>query len=527
MPVPPALPFDAVADLTDDARLLAVVDACPVPMALNDEQQRITLLNRAFVETYGYTRDDIPDLAAWWPRAYPDPGYRERVAAAWQVELERSRRAGARFVPIEVALVAKDGRTKTALVAAASLGGALQGTHLVTLVDITERKLAEQERARLAAELTQAQKLESVGRLAGGVAHDFNNMLSAILGHVELALEQVDDATSLHDDLCEIRKAAQRSAALTRQLLGFARKQTAEPRVIDLNEAVAGAIRMLRRLIGENVELAWRPGPRLWATRVDPAQVDQILTNLCVNARDAIRDVGHVTIETANVTLDAAFCATHAGAKPGEYVRVAVTDDGAGMTTDTLAHVFEPFFTTKPVGQGTGMGLALVHGVVTTAGGAVFVESAVGQGSTFRVLLPRCEAPPGGAVAAGAGGTVLFVDDEPHVGHVAAQLLTALGYDAVTACTGREAIDAFAARPGDFVAVVTDLAMPEIDGLEVAAAVRARCADVPIVLGTTHTDLVAPERATAAGVTDVLVKPYRRSALARVLARGVGRAARR
>ena len=228
--------------------------------------------------------------------------------------------------------------------------------------DITNRVRAKEERESLQAQLNQAQKMESVGRLAGGVAHDFNNMLGVILGHTEMALDEMDPAEPLFAGLQEIRTAAERSANLTRQLLAFARKQTIAPRVLDLNEIIEGMLKMLRRQPGENIDLAWLPGTEAWPVKVDPSQIDQVVASLCVNARDAISDVGKVTIETGNVAFDEAYCADHPGSVPGDYVLLAVSDDGCGMDKEVLDKLFEPFFTTKKAG--TGLGLATVYGVV-------------------------------------------------------------------------------------------------------------------------------------------------------------------
>lgn len=248
--------------------------------------------------------------------------------------------------------------------------------------DITERKALE-------ARLTQAQKMESVGRLAGGVAHDFNNMLGVILGHAEMSLEALDSSHPIHGNLEEIRKAAERSAALTGQMLAFARKQTVAPKVVDLNGIVEGMLRMLGRLIGEGIDLTWAPGADLWPVRVDPSQIDQILANLCVNARDAVGSVGRVTIETANAEFDAVYRGANAECVPGEYVLLAVSDDGCGMDREALSHLFEPFFTTKAPGEGTGLGLATVYGIVKQNEGFLHVYSEPGLGTTFKVYLPR------------------------------------------------------------------------------------------------------------------------------------------
>jgi PAS domain S-box-containing protein len=334
--------------------------------------------------------------------------------------------------------------------------------------DITERKVLE-------AQLQQAQKMESVGRLAGGVAHDFNNMLGAILGYVELALEQVDPSQPLHADLEEIRTAATRSADLTRQLLAFARKQTVAPRVLDLNETITGTLKMLGRLIGEDIRLAWKPGADVWPVRVDPSQIDQILANLCVNARDAIADVGTITIETGNSTFDAVTCAVHAGLVPGEYVRLAVSDDGCGMNRDTLAHIFEPFFTTKDVGKGTGLGLATVYGAVKQNHGFIQADSEPGQGTTFTIYLPRHVGKPGQAqtdVAAGPARrgheTILLVEDEPAILRLTTVMLERQGYTVLAASTPGEAIRLAREYAGEIRLLMTDVVMPEMNGRDLA-----------------------------------------------------------
>ncbi len=245
------------------------------------------------------------------------------------------------------------------------------------------------EKLSLESQFRQAQKMEAVGRLAGGVAHDFNNMLSVILGYAELALATVDPAQPLHADLEEIFNAANRSADIVRQLLAFARKQTIAPKVLDLNETVEGMLKMLRRLIGEDIDLVWLPESGLWPVKMDPTQVEQILANLCVNARDAIADVGKITIETRNVAFDEAYCADHAGFRAGEYVMLAISDDGCGMDKETLDQIFEPFFTTQGRGQGTGLGLATVYGIVKQNNGFINVYSERGQGTTFKIYLAR------------------------------------------------------------------------------------------------------------------------------------------
>ncbi len=253
------------------------------------------------------------------------------------------------------------------------------------------KKLSEeiQQRSAVEEKLIQAQKMESVGRLAGGVAHDFNNMLGVILGHTELALWHTNEDHDLYPSLKEIQTAAERSADLTKQLLTFARKQIISPRPLNLNDTVESMLNMLRRLIGEDIDLVWKPAPCLWPVRMDPSQIDQILANLCVNARDAIAGVGRLTIETGRRTLDREFCSQHPGADPGDYVLLAVSDNGSGMDKATLDNLFEPFFTTKEVGKGTGLGLATIYGIVKQNNGFINVYSKPGQGSLFNIYLPR------------------------------------------------------------------------------------------------------------------------------------------
>ncbi len=345
----------------------------------------------------------------------------------------------------------------------------------VIFQDITERKQAEEERARLQIQLNQAQKMESVGRLAGGVAHDFNNMLGVILGHTELAMGQVDPAQPLYADLEAIQKAADRSADLTRQLLAFARKQTATPEVLDLNATIEGMLKMLQRLIGEDMDLKWLSAANLWPTRVDPSQIDQILANLCLNARDAVADVGKITIETGNCTFDADYCAVHLGFKPGEYVRISVSDNGCGMDKETQEHVFEPFFTTKELGRGTGLGLATVYGIVRQNDGFINIYSEPGQGSTFSIYLPRYagtvgqrpEAPPVKPISRGSE-TILLVEDELAILNMTKMMLEHLGYTVLTASSPGEAIRLAQEQADRIHLVMTDVVMPEMNGRDLA-----------------------------------------------------------
>jgi signal transduction histidine kinase len=253
------------------------------------------------------------------------------------------------------------------------------------LINITEHKLAELEQKQLQDQLLQAQKMESVGRLAGGVAHDYNNISSVILGYAELALAKVEQSDPLHDYLKEIRTAVNRSTNITRQLLTFARKQTVAPVVIDPNDAIADMLKMLQRLIGENIEITWIPGDEIRPIKIDPTQMNQLMANLCVNARDAIPDVGKISVETKNINFDEDECAGYKDFVPGEYVQITVSDNGSGMTPETQEKIFDPFFTTKGTGKGTGLGLATVYGIVKQNNGFINVYSEISIGTTFKL----------------------------------------------------------------------------------------------------------------------------------------------
>jgi len=393
--------------------------------------------------------------------------------------------------------------------------GEITGVVLV-FRDQTEQRAAEAERERLQAQLHQAQKTESIGRLAGGVAHDFNNMLGVIIGYAEMALVRTDPSSSLRSDLEHILNAAAHSADVTRQLLAFARKQVISPRVLDLNETVERMLRMLRRLIGENIELAWLPAGGPCTVRMDPSQIDQILANLCVNARDAIADAGKVTIETGTATFDGAYCADHPGFTPGDYVLLAMSDDGCGMDPGTLENLFEPFFTTKDVGKGTGLGLATVHGIVRQNEGFINVYSEPGKGTTFRIYLPRhageAEEVPGEAatepVPQGRGETVLLVEDEPAVLELARTLLDRLGYEVQTADAPGEALRLAGAHAGRFHLLITDVVMPGMNGRELARRLREMHPGIKVLFMSGYTADVIARQGVLDPDVEFVEKPF-------------------
>jgi len=374
--------------------------------------------------------------------------------------------------------------------------------------DISDRKAME-------AQLRQAQKMEAVGRLAGGVAHDFNNMLQVILGNADMALDQIPPEEPLHEYLEEIHRAGKRSADLTRQLLAFARKQTISPRVLDPNDTISGMLRMLRRLVGEEISLVWMPGADVGAIMMDPAQMDQILANLVVNARDAIEGVGQVTIETANVEIDQRYADTHPDSPPGRYVRLMVTDDGCGMDRETLNQLFEPFFTTKPVGEGTGLGLATIYGIVRQNQGFINAYSEPSQGTIFRIYLPRYEqeiqpaeeATPRADLPQG-DGTVLLVEDENSLRALAERILQRLGYSVLSAATPHEALELSAAHDGEIALLVTDVVMPQMNGRDLATVLQTERPGLRCLYMSGYTANVVVHRGVVDEGTHFIQKPF-------------------
>src|SRR6266571_4899733 len=386
--------------------------------------------------------------------------------------------------------------------------------------DITDLK-------RLEDQLRQAQKMEAVGRLAGGVAHDFNNLLTAILGSVELLLRELEPASPLRQDAAEIKKAGERAAALTRQLLAYSRRQVLNPEVLDLNRVVADMDRMLRRLIGEDVDLVTRPAPDLDAVRADRGQIEQVLVNLVLNARDAMPQGGKLTIETANVELDPGYVETHEGARAGAYALLAVSDTGSGMDAETTAHLFEPFFTTKEVGKGTGLGLATVYGIVKQSEGYITAYSEPGHGTTFKIYLPRAAAPgaasptppappaPQGKATAGGSETILVVEDEEAVRSLSRRALEASGYTVLAAADGPDAVRLLERYRGPIHLVLTDVIMPGMNGRELAQRLVQRRPGLRVLYMSGYPGDAIVHRGALEPGTAFLQKPFMPEDLAR------------
>jgi PAS domain S-box-containing protein len=386
-------------------------------------------------------------------------------------------------------------------------------------LDITERQ-------HLSEQLRQAQKLQAVGELAGGVAHDFNNLLMVVKGHAEMLMERLFSGATGREEAVrhnveQIQQAAERAAALTRQLLAFSRLQVLHPRVLALNEVVGNMIQMVSRVIGENIELVFLPGANLARVKADPSQIEQVVLNLVVNARDAMPDGGRLTIETSNVDLDSSYASQHAVVEPGPYVMVTVSDTGCGIDAATQARIFEPFFTTKEHGRGTGLGLATVYGVVKQSGGYIWVYSEVGHGTTFKIYLPQVMAPaeklaPEKVVKGPEPGTetILFVEDEESVRELVSEYLSARGYRVLEAADGVQALQIAAAHKGEIQLLITDVVMPRLSGRELAARVSATRRGLKVLYISGYTDDSIFRHGVLEGGMSFLQKPFNLKALA-------------
>lgn len=459
-----------------EERYRAIFENSLDPIGLLDQNMNFVACNQAFCSLFGYTYEELLGNSVRILHSTE-----ESFQTHWEkVHAEIQRSGSFRGEESLVTRAGKPLEVEVALSVIEGPGGSIGG-YLTILRDVTEHRKNQEEREKLQAQLLQAQKMEAVGRLAGGVAHDFNNMLSVIGGYTELTLSKLSQGDPLIPHLKEILRAAEHSANLVKQLLAFARKQVISPGPLDLNEIVEGMLKMLRRLIGENIELIWMPGHGLWKVYLDPTQVDQILANLMVNARDAIAGIGKITIETANVFLDEDYCKQHQGFAPGHYVMMAVSDDGCGMDRDTLEKIFEPFFTTKAQEKGTGLGLSTVYGIVKQNNGFINVYSEPGKGTTFRIYIPRHEGPKAQEEARRkvpfahlphGRETILLVEDEVSLLNVYRKFLEKLGYRVLSAPTPAMALVMAREHESRIDLLLTDVVMPQMTGKELWERLR-------------------------------------------------------
>ena len=493
-----------------ESRFRGIFENSPSGIALVGLDYRVQASNKAYHDLLGRDESEVQFLSL---RDFTHPD-----------DLEENLRLQSRLgrgeidrYSMEKRFIQKNGDVRWGYLTACLLRDSNGKPHgfLGHVVDITEQKQAEER-------LQQVARLESVGRLAGGVAHDFNNMLMGIMGYADMCRGGLPAEHEVRPWVDEITRAAERSADLTRQLLGFARKQTIAPRELDLNLAVEGIIKMLRRLIGEDIDLLWQPGSLCWRVCMDPGQIDQILANLCVNARDAIGGAGKVTIETEIATVDGDYCSSHSEAREGEYVVLIVSDDGCGMNRDTLEHVFEPFFTTKEDGTGTGLGLATVYGIVKQNQGFINVYSEPGSGSSFRIYLPRSEgateseeAASGISALRGGTETILLTEDEKSIREILELFLKDLGYRVLSAESPEAALGVVDEHGADIDLLITDVVMPGMSGRELAEALQPEYPSMRVLYMSGYTANVIAHHGILEKGVQFLSKPISRDALAR------------
>lgn len=476
------------------------------------QEGRFSYVNPRFAEIFGYSQAEILSCQSVLDLVAPID--RERVAGHLRQRLEgetqslRYSFAGARRdgqeIRVEVYGIRADYRGRPAVIG--------------TLLDVSEKSQLEEQ-------LRQSQKMEAVGRLAGGIAHDFNNLLTAILGYSDFVLQGLEDSHPLRQDVEEIQKAGQRAASLTSQLLAFSRKQILDPRVLDLNQVVSDMDKMLRRVIGEDIELVTLFGPELGRVKVDPSQIEQIIMNLAVNSRDAMPHGGKLTIETANIELDAAYSRRHATVTPGAYVMLAISDTGSGMDAETQSRIFEPFFTTKGRGQGTGLGLSTVYGIVKQSGGNIWVYSEVGQGTVFKIYFPRVNQDtevtrPAASVPVEAlrgSETILLVEDEAAVRNLVREVLGKNGYTVLEAHHGGEALRLAMQHAGPIHLLLTDVVVPQLSGRQLAERLATFRPETRVLYMSGYTDNAIVHHGVLDAGIAFLQKPFTPETLLRKL----------
>ncbi len=489
--------------------LFALLESAAQAIIGTDRHGRIVLVNDRTEQMFGYSRSELLEatIELLLPESLRAVHIRHREdyfehprtrPMGTGMELSGRRKDGSDF-PVEVSLSALD------------VEGAVYGIAFVS--DISQRKTLEEQ-------LTHAQKMEAVGRLAGGVAHDFNNMLTVIAGYNRMILDELSPVDPLRGYAEEILKAADRAGALTNQLLAFSRRQIMQPRVISVNAVIEQTEKMLRRLIGEDIQLSIGLKADTGNIKADPNHIAQAVVNLAVNARDAMPTGGRLTIETGNSHIDETYVRTHMGVKPGEFVMIAVSDTGIGMDSATRQRIFEPFFTTKERGKGTGLGLATVYGMVKQSGGDIWVYSEPGTGTTFKLYFPRVQEPPADVLAGGPektktteGETILLVEDEKAVRDLTSRILQKLGYKVLPAASGEEAIRLGHAHAGRIALLLTDVVMPNMSGRQVADALSQIQPGIKVLFLSGYTENTVVHHGVLDSAVDFLPKPFSREVL--------------
>ena len=493
-------------------KLKTLSDNAPFGMVLIDEKNHFTYINKRFMELFGYNLPDIPDGRTWCKKAYPDPAYRHLVISSWKEDVGDHKPGDKRKTTFTV--TCKDGTLKIVEFIFSVLSS---GSSVMTCKDITELKQLEDR-------LRQTQKMKAIGTLAGGIAHDFNNILAGIMGFTEMVMDDTDPASPEYRRLELALKGAHRGRDLVRQILTFSRQAEYEQKPVALGDIVEEGLKLMRPLLPATTQIRSTLPSGGDTVMADPAQMHQVLMNLCTNGIQAMGKRGgvlEISVAREHVRKDGRTTAS--GMRPGDYATLTVRDTGCGMGPETVERIFDPFFTTKAHGEGTGLGLSVVHGIVKSHGGFIRVESEPGKGSSFSIYLPRIERHEAAAdeesSATGGRECILFVDDEDLLVELNNERLSQLGYDVVGTTSSLEALKVFRKEPWRFNLVITDYTMPDMTGVELARRLLQARSDIPIILCTGYNDDISPEKAKKAGIREFLLKPQSKRELDQAIRR--------
>ena len=492
----------------EQKRLISAIEQAADSVVITDLDAKILYVNPAFERLTGYEKEEVigknPSVLK---SGKQDEAFYKNMwntltrGEIWQGEIINKSKDGTLFTEKATISPVLDSVGKTI-------------NYIGVKNDVTKQRILEEQ-------LIQAQKMETVGQLAGGVAHDFNNMLSVILGYTELIMGKIDLHDPMLKELRQIQKAAQRSTDITRQLLAFSRKQVIDPEIVNLNPLVAEMEKMLGRLLGEDIDLSFIPAKNLWDTKIDKGQINQIVVNLGVNARDAMQNGGKLTIETANVIIDEAYCQDHAGFVPGRFVMLVVSDNGTGMDKEILSHIFEPFFTTKDEGKGTGLGLSTVYGIIKQHNGFINVYSELGHGTTFKLYFPRCEEQDKKteifveAPKSLISGTILLAEDDDMVRDLTRTILEMIGYTVLLAETPNKALALCDKSEIDIDLLLTDVVMPQMSGKELKESIEVMKPGIKTLFMSGYTSEVISQHGVLDKGINFIQKPFTKAELAK------------